>query len=51
MSQLGVGASGPSFVVDITDSGLDTGTPLPVTHTDFRENGLPAGAPRVAYAR
>jgi len=50
LSQLGVGASDPSFVIDVADSGLDTGT-LPPAHTDFRENGDPAGASRVAYAR
>ena len=49
LNQFGVGASDPSFVVDVSDSGLDTGT-LPPAHTDFRENGNPAGASRVAYA-
>jgi hypothetical protein len=48
LSQLGVGASDPSFVVDISDTGLDTATPP--LHADFRENGDPAGPSRVAYA-
>ena len=48
LSQLGVGASDPSFVVDVGDTGLDTGA-LQVAHSDFRANGDPAGASRVAY--
>jgi subtilisin-like proprotein convertase family protein len=36
--------------IDVTDTGLDTGSTTPV-HPDFRASGVPAGASRVAYAQ
>jgi hypothetical protein len=47
LAQLGVGPT-EGFVVDVTDTGLDTGT-LPPADDDFRENGSAANPSRVAY--
>jgi subtilisin-like proprotein convertase family protein len=40
------------FAIDVTDTGLDTGSeaPAPAAHPDFNENGVPSGISRVAYA-
>ena len=39
-----------NFTIDVTDSGLDGGNAAAPAHSDFRQEGLGAGASRVTYA-